>query len=128
MYSRSQRQSNSLKISALSVSSIHRLEKKMNNDHLMLSNNLKSNKINVNLSVLIDINVIDYAFIDDSFAQRHFLLCFFCLKSVFFRDLMINQSYSIQSLIMLLSNFEFQARSSKKLSSMSLNFRNSQLF
>jgi len=49
----------------------------MNNDHLMLSNNLKSNKINVNLSVLIDINVIDYAFIDDSFAQRHFLLCFF---------------------------------------------------
>ena len=42
----------------------------------MLSDNLESNKINVNLSVLIDINVIDYAFIDDSFAQRHFLLCF----------------------------------------------------
>jgi len=48
----------------------------MNNDHLMLSDNLESNKINVNLSVLIDINVIDYAFIDDSFAQKHFLLCF----------------------------------------------------
>jgi len=48
----------------------------MNNDHLVLSNNLESNKINVNLSVLIDINVIDYAFIDDSFAQRHSLLCF----------------------------------------------------
>jgi len=48
----------------------------MNNDHLMLSDNLESNKINVNLFVLIDINVIDYAFIDDSFAQRHFLLCF----------------------------------------------------
>ncbi len=42
----------------------------------MLSDNLESNKINVNLSVLIDINVINYAFIDDSFAQRHFLLCF----------------------------------------------------
>ncbi len=42
----------------------------------MLSDNLESNKINVNLSVLIDINVIDYAFIDDSFAQRHSLLCF----------------------------------------------------
>jgi len=48
----------------------------MNNDHLVFSDNLESNKINVNLSVLIDINVIDYAFIDDSFAQRHFLLCF----------------------------------------------------
>ncbi len=48
----------------------------MNNDHLMLSDNLESNKINVNLSVLIDIDVINYAFIDDSFAQRHFLLCF----------------------------------------------------
>jgi len=67
---------NSLKISALSVSSIHQLEKKMNNDHLVLSDNLESNKINVNLSVLIDINIIDYAFINDSFAQRHFLLCF----------------------------------------------------
>ncbi len=42
----------------------------------MLSDNLESNKINVNLSVLIDIDVIDYAFIDDSFAQRHSLLCF----------------------------------------------------
>ncbi len=39
----------------------------MNNDHLMLSSNLESNKINVNLSVLININVIDYAFIDDFF-------------------------------------------------------------
>ncbi len=48
----------------------------MNNDHLVLSDNLESNKINVNLSVLIDIDVIDYAFIDDSFAQRHSLLCF----------------------------------------------------
>jgi len=48
----------------------------MNNDHLVLSNNLESNKINVNLSVLIDIDVIDYAFIDDSFAQRHSLFCF----------------------------------------------------
>ena len=57
----------------------------MDNDHLVLSDNLESNKINVNLSVLIDIDVIDYAFIidvidyafiDDSFAQRHFLLCF----------------------------------------------------
>ncbi len=42
----------------------------------MLSDNLESNKINVNLSVLIDIDIIDYAFIDDSFAQRHSLLCF----------------------------------------------------
>ncbi len=42
----------------------------------MLSDNLESNKINVNLSVLIDIDVIDYAFIDDSFAQRYSLLCF----------------------------------------------------
>ncbi len=42
----------------------------------MLSDNLESNKINVNLSVLIDIDVINYAFIDDSFAQRHSLLCF----------------------------------------------------
>ncbi len=48
----------------------------MNNDHLVLSNNLESNKINVNLSVLIDIDIIDYAFIDDSFAQRHFLFYF----------------------------------------------------
>jgi len=48
----------------------------MDNDHLVLSDNLESNKINVNLSVLIDIDVIDYAFIDDSFAQRHFLFCF----------------------------------------------------
>jgi len=42
----------------------------------VLSDNLESNKINVNLSVLIDIDIIDYAFIDDSFAQRHSLLCF----------------------------------------------------
>ncbi len=48
----------------------------MNNDHLVLSDNLESNKLNVNLSVLIDIDVIDYAFIDDSFVQRHSLLCF----------------------------------------------------
>jgi len=48
----------------------------VNNDHLVLSDNLESNKINVNLSVLIDIDAIDYAFIDDSFAQRHFLPCF----------------------------------------------------
>ena len=48
----------------------------MDNDHLVLSGNLESNKINVNLSVLIDIGVIGYAFIDDSFAQRHSLLCF----------------------------------------------------
>ncbi len=41
---------------------------------------------------------------------------------------MINQLYSIQSLITLLSNFEFQAKSLKKLSSMSFNFRNFQLF
>jgi len=48
----------------------------VNNDHLVLSGNLESNKINVNLSVLIDIDATDYAFIDDSFAQRHSLLCF----------------------------------------------------
>jgi len=48
----------------------------MNNDHLVLSGNLESNKINVNLSVLIDIGAIGYAFIDDSFAQRHSLSCF----------------------------------------------------
>ncbi len=48
----------------------------MNNDHLVLSDNLESNKINVNLSVLIDIDVINYAFINDSFAQKHSLLCF----------------------------------------------------
>ncbi len=48
----------------------------MNNDYLMLSSNLESNRINVNLFVLIDINVIDYAFIDESFAQRYSLLCF----------------------------------------------------
>jgi len=48
----------------------------MNNDHLMLSDNLENNKINVNLSVLIDIDIIDYAFIDDFFAQRYSLFCF----------------------------------------------------
>jgi len=48
----------------------------VNNDHLVLSGNLESNKINVNLSVLIDTGAIDYAFIDDSFAQRHSLFCF----------------------------------------------------
>jgi len=48
----------------------------VDNDHLVLSGNLESNKINVNLSVLIDIDVTDYAFIDDSFAQRHSLPCF----------------------------------------------------
>ncbi len=48
----------------------------MNNDYLMLLSNLESNRINVNLFVLIDINVINYAFINDSFAQRHSLLCF----------------------------------------------------
>jgi len=48
----------------------------VDNDHLVLSDNLESIKINVNLSVLIDTGVIDYAFIDDSFAQRHFLPCF----------------------------------------------------
>jgi len=57
----------------------------MNNDHLMLSDNLESNKINVNLSVLIDINVIDYAFIDDSFAQRYSLLCFSLFKICIFQ-------------------------------------------
>jgi len=48
----------------------------VDNDHLVLSGNLESNKINVNLSVLIDIDATGYAFIDDSFAQRHSLLCF----------------------------------------------------
>jgi len=48
----------------------------VDNDHLVLSGNLESNKINVNLSVLIDTGAIDYAFIDDSFAQRHSLPCF----------------------------------------------------
>lgn len=42
----------------------------------MLSSNLESNKITVNLPVLIDIDVSDYAFIDDSFAQKHSLSCF----------------------------------------------------
>jgi len=42
----------------------------------MLSDNLESNKINVNLFVLIDIDIIDYAFIDDSFAQKYSLFCF----------------------------------------------------
>jgi len=65
----------------------------MNNDHLMLSDNLESNKINVNLSVLIDINVIDYAFIDDSFAQRHFLSCF----SLF--EICILQRFDDQSVV-----------------------------
>jgi len=48
----------------------------VNNDDLVLSGNLESNKINVNLSVLIDTGAIGYAFIDDSFAQRHSLPCF----------------------------------------------------
>jgi len=48
----------------------------VDNDHLVLSGNLESNKINVNLSVLIDIDATGYAFIDDSFAQRHSLPCF----------------------------------------------------
>ncbi len=54
----------------------------MNNDHLMLSDNLESNKINVNLFVLIDIDIIDYAFIDDSFAQRHSLF-YFSLSEIY---------------------------------------------
>ncbi len=41
---------------------------------------------------------------------------------------MINQLYSIQSLITLLLNFEFQVKSLKKLSFMLLNFHNFQLF
>ncbi len=41
---------------------------------------------------------------------------------------MINQLYSIQSFIMLLSNFKSQVKSLKKLSFMSFNFRNFQLF
>jgi len=65
----------------------------MNNDHLMLSDNLESNEINVNLSVLIDINIINYAFIDDSFAQRHFLLCF----SLF--EICILQKFDDQSVV-----------------------------
>jgi len=84
---------NSLKISALSVNSIHQLEKKMNNDHLVLSDNLKSNKINVNLSVLIDINIINYSFIDDSFMQKHSLLCF----SLF--EICILQKFDDQSVV-----------------------------
>jgi len=92
-YSCLQRQLNSLKISALSVNSIHQLEKKMNNDHLVLSDNLKSNKINVNLSVLIDINIINYSFIDDSFMQKHSLLCF----SLF--EICILQKFDDQSVV-----------------------------
>jgi hypothetical protein len=42
----------------------------------MLSSNLESNKIKVNLSILIDIDVIDYAFIDDSSTQKHSLFYF----------------------------------------------------
>jgi len=93
-----QKQSNSLKISAFSISLIHQLKKKMNNDHLMLSDNLESNKINVNLSVLIDINVIDYAFIDDSFAQRHSLLCF-SLSEICILQKFNNQSVVFNSII-----------------------------
>ncbi len=98
MYSRSQRHLNSLKLSALSVSSIHQLEKKVNNDHFMLSSNLESNKINVNLSVLIDIDVIDYAFIDDSFAQRH-SLSYFPLFEFYILQKFDNQSVVFKSII-----------------------------
>ncbi len=42
----------------------------------MLSSNLESNKIKVNLSILVDIDVIDYAFIDDSSTQEHSLFYF----------------------------------------------------
>ncbi len=59
----------------------------------MLLNNLESNKINVNLSVLININIINYAFIDDSFAQRYSLLCF----SLF--EICILQRFDNQSVV-----------------------------
>jgi len=39
----------------------------MNINHLILSSNLKNNKIIVYLSILIDIEAIDYVFIDKFF-------------------------------------------------------------
>jgi len=82
-----QRLSNDLKLSALSVSSIHQLKKKKNNDHLILSSNLKHNKVIVSLSVLIDIEVIDYAFIDDFFAHQIHLSCFSLSESCILQKL-----------------------------------------
>lgn len=75
-----------MKLFALSVNSILQLKKKTNNDHLVLSSNLKSNKITVFLSVLIDIKVIDYAFIDDFFAQQNNLFLFSLSESRTFHE------------------------------------------
>ncbi len=85
----------------------------MNNDHLVLSDNLESNKINVNLSVLININVIDYAFIDDSFAQRHSLLCFslseICILQKFDNQSVVFDSITHYALVKLqVSNEELE--------------------
>ncbi len=85
----------------------------MNNDHLVLSDNLESNKINVNLSVLININVIDYAFIDDYFAQRHSLLCFslseICILQKFDNQSVVFDSITHYALVKLqVSNEELE--------------------
>jgi len=72
---RSQRHLKELTIFALLASSIHQL-KEMNTDDLILSSNLENNKITVHLSILIDIEATDYAFIDKSFTQQHDLSCF----------------------------------------------------
>jgi len=76
-----QRLLNDLKLSTLLVSLIHQLKKKKNNDYLILSSNLKHNKVIVSLSILIDIKVIDYAFIDNFFAHQIYLPCFSLSKS-----------------------------------------------
>ena len=47
------------------------LEKEADNDHLVLSDSLKYNKVAVCSSSLVDTGAIEYAFIDDLFAQNH---------------------------------------------------------
>jgi len=64
---------------------IHQL-KKININHLILSNNLKNNKIIVYLSILINIKVINYAIIDKFFVQQHDLFCFSLFKFHFLYD------------------------------------------
>jgi len=71
--------------SALLAFSIHQL-KEINIDHLILSSNLENNKIIVHLSILIDIEAIDYAFIDKFFVQQHDFSCFSLFESHFLHD------------------------------------------
>ena len=47
------------------------LKKKANNNHLILFDNLKYNKVIICLFSLINIKVIEYVFINDLFTQNY---------------------------------------------------------